>query len=400
MRRIIAFSILNHSAFAGSRVAVALAGLQLHASPFAIGLILSFYSLLPMFLAVPAGRWIDRIGMRVPMLIGTGALAFGIIVPFLAWDIGGLYLASVTIGVGFMAFHLCVQKAAGDLGGDAKRKEYFSQLALGYSVSGFLGPTLSGFAIDLLGHRVVFGLLAIAPALAWIALQRYRFEHLRVEPEHALPERAASARVLDLLDVPDLRRMYLAIVLISACWDVHQFLVPLYGALHGLSASSIGLVLGSFAVATFVIRLAMPLFLHRYSEWRLILIAMWICAIVYAAYPWFPTLPVMLTLSFVLGLGLGVCQPMILTVLHKSAPPGRVGEATGLRMTLVSATQTVLPTVFGAMGGVLGLAPMFLGMTTLVAVGAVLARRGLPADSLVGGAAMVSDPKAESEDKL
>ena len=100
---------------------MSLAALELDASPFAIGLLLSFYGLLPMFLAVPGGRWIDRIGMRVPMLAGTGLLAFGVAVPFVIWDIGALYLASVTIGLGFMAFHLATQKAAGLIGGAAAR---------------------------------------------------------------------------------------------------------------------------------------------------------------------------------------------------------------------------------------------------------------------------------------
>ncbi len=99
----------------------------------------------------------------------------------------------------------------------------------------------------------------------------------------------------------------------------------------------------------------------------------------------FRRLPVMLALSFVLGLGLGVCQPMILSALHRYAPEGRIGEAVGLRMTLVSATQTLLPTIFGAMGNVFGLAPMFVGMSLLVAGGALVVRRSLPVEELARG---------------
>jgi hypothetical protein len=51
---------------------------------------------------------------------------------------------------------------------------------------------------------------------------------------------------MDLLRTPELKRLFVAVVLVSSCWDVHQFLVPLYGAQLGLSASSIGLVLGPF----------------------------------------------------------------------------------------------------------------------------------------------------------
>lgn len=430
MRWIVAYSILNHSAFSGSRIAVALAGLELQASPFAIGLILSFYSLLPMFLSVAGGRWIDRVGLRQPMLWGTVLLIFAIAVPFLAWDIGSLYLSSVTVGLGFMAFHICTQKAAGDLGGETRRKENFSLLAIGYSVSGFVGPTLAGLSIDYLGHQMAFGLLALLPLLTGLLMWRYPLAEIRSAGDQSADPRSAdlqpadlqsadgrlagsqsaqaappSGKVTELFENRELRRLFLAIVLISSCWDVHQFLVPLYGAQQGLSASSIGLVLGTYAGATFLIRLALPWLSRHFSEWRLILAAMWTAFGVYALYPWFPTLPVMLTLSFVLGLGLGVCQPMILSALHRSAPPGRIGEAVGLRMTLVSATQTFLPTSFGALGGAFGLAPMFVGMSLMVAGGAIFARRGLADHELkhgadIGGASAPAPAGIAAEDKL
>ena len=402
MRRIFAYTILNHSAFSGSRVAVALAGLELSASPFAIGLILSFYSLLPMFLSVAGGRWIDRVGMRLPMLSGSALVAFGVSVPFLTWDIGSLYLSSITVGLGFMGFHICTQKAAGDLGGESRRKENFGLLAIAYSISGFLGPTVAGLTIDHLGFRTAFALLAALPLITLLLVWRYPLQIDRPESnlspispinaeaptdaEAPADPQAGSGKLMELIESPPLKRLFIAVVLISASWDVHQFIVPLYGAQHGLSASAIGLVLGTFAVATFVIRLALPLLSRRYSEWRLILAAMWTAFVIYALYPWFPTLPVMLVLSFVLGLGLGVCQPMILSALHRHAPPGRVGEAVGLRMTLVSATQTLLPTVFGALGSAFGLAPMFIGMSCLVVAGAVFIRRNLPIDELIRGA--------------
>src|SRR5690606_16001346 len=151
IRLLVALTVLNHTAFAGSRVAVSLGALELGASHFAIGLLLSFYGLLPMFLSVASGRWIDRVGMRAPLIGGSVLLAFGVAVPFLIWDIGALYLASVTIGLGMMAFYLAAQKASGLIGGEAARTANFSLMALGFSISGFLGPTTAGVAIDLIG---------------------------------------------------------------------------------------------------------------------------------------------------------------------------------------------------------------------------------------------------------
>ncbi|MCL4185666.1 MAG: MFS transporter [Burkholderiaceae bacterium] len=398
MRALVACSICNHTALAGSRVAVSLAAIEIGASPFAIGLLLSFYGLLPMFLSVPCGRWIDRIGMRTPMLAGSGLLVFGIVVPFLAWDIGALYLASVTIGVAFMAFQLAIQKAAGVIGGEPARTANFSLLALGFSVSGFIGPALSGVAIDLAGHRAVFGLLALAPLAAWVALRRYPFAlHL---PHEAVPEPGPDAptRVLDLLGTAELRRLYLSVALLSSAWDVHQFLVPLYGAGAGLSASQIGLVLSAFALATFVVRLALPAISRRVAEWPLILAAMGMATVVYLLYPFFAAPLPMTALSFALGLGLGVSQPMVMVVLHRVSPPERIGEAAGLRLTMVNGTQTFLPVSFGAFGSAFGVASIFWGMAALVGGGAWYAGRDLRAQRRRERGALRRDPSERGDD--
>jgi hypothetical protein len=50
---------------------------------------------------------------------------------------------------------------------------------------------------------------------------------------------------------------------------------------------------------------------------------------------------------------------MILALLHESAPPGRAGEALGLRTTLINGSQTVMPLIFGAVGAALGMGPVF-----------------------------------------
>jgi MFS family permease len=378
IRLLVTLAVLNHTAFAGSRVAVSLGALELGASHFAIGLLLSFYGLLPMFLSVASGRWIDRVGMRVPLLGGTALVAFGVAVPFLIWDIGALYLTSVTVGLGMMAFYLAAQKACGLIGGDAARTANFSLMALGFSISGFLGPTTAGVAIDLIGHRWAFGLLAATALVTFGVLLRSSLTRELPQPVPRAPQPDAPAtRLFDLVATPELKRLYVSVVVLSAAWDVHQFLVPLYGAKLGIPASQIGLVLGAFSIATFLVRMMLPRLARRVGDWPLVLCAMGIAALVYLAYPLFPTLSVMFGLSFLLGLGLGVAQPMIMVVLHRASPPDRLGEAAGLRMTLVNGTQTFLPTAFGAFGATFGLSAIFWGMAVLIAGGGAHVAYGL-----------------------
>jgi MFS family permease len=368
IHELIVLAIVTHVVFGGVRVVLTLNALHLGASTFVVGTVLSLLALLPMLLAIPGGRWVDRIGVRWPMIGGMVVVSMGVAVS-LAWQaLPAFYLTAALVGVGFLPFHLSSQKYVADLGTPADRRHNFSLYTIGFSVSGFLGPTISGFMIDGVGHRLTYGLFAAiaAASVAWLWHRRLALPDRGSD----VPPESQALRTWDLLKSPELRRLYLAVALISSAWDVHQFLVPIYGASIGLSASAIGLILGSFAVATLVVRLMVPLFLMKVSEWRVIGAAMLIGAAVYAIYPRYSTLEALIALSFLLGLGLGMSQPMVLSLLARTAPGNRLGEAAGLRVMLINATQTVLPGTFGAVGGILGVAPLFWAMALLLAGGA------------------------------
>lgn len=367
IRALIGLSILNHVAFTGVRISLTLSALKLEVPTFRVGLLLSLFSFLPMLLSISGGRWIDRIGPRWPMLLGTGVVSLGMMLPGLWLSVPTLEACAVLVGLGFLPFHLAIQKLISQLGEPEERRHNLSLMAIGFSVSAFIGPIVAGFLMDGIGHRFTFAVLSLLPMVAffWIRQVRARLPDHRDLP----PEPQQSLRVLDLLATPELRRLYIVVALISSAWDVHQFLVPLYGARLGLSASGIGLILGGFAIATLVVRMIVPLFLMDVPEWRAILVAMAVAAGVYACYPAFTTLESLIGLSFVLGLGLGVSQPMTLSILARSAPASRLGEATGLRLTLVFGTQTILPSGFGALGGVFGVGVLFWGMAGLLGAG-------------------------------
>jgi len=80
-------------------------------------------------------------------------------------------------------------------------------------------------------------------------------------------------------------------------------------------------------------------------------------------------------LSFCLGLGLGSGQPMVMSLLHAHAPAGRIGEAVGVRMSLIQASSVAVPLLFGALGASVGLAPVFWSVGATLAAGGYLTRR-------------------------
>jgi MprA protease rhombosortase-interaction domain-containing protein len=368
---LIVLTVLTHVAFAGARVGVSLFALALGATPLEVGIIGGLFAALPMLFAVKAGQAVDRIGMRPPMLAGTFLASAGAALAF-AWPaLPALYFVAMLVGSGLMLVHIAVSNAAGVIGATAERARNFSYLAAGFSISGFLGPVLIGFAIDLAGHARAFLLLAAAPALAFAALASGRLP-LPVVP--AAPPRG-ERRVWSLLDDRRLRHVLVVSVLFNAAWDVFFFITPIYGVRLGLSASTIGSLLGAFAAATFLVRLVLPALARRVREWTLVAAALLLTALVFATFPLAPQVPVLMALAFLLGIGLGMSQPMVLSLLYSAAPVGRAGEAVGLRTTLLNVIQMTIPFLSGALGTALGITPIFWTMALLAAGGAAFARR-------------------------
>jgi predicted MFS family arabinose efflux permease len=369
---LIAMMVLAHITFTGSRVALALFAIDLGATPFTVGLVISLLAVIPMFLAVHAGRWTDRVGVFRPALISLALLVGGALIPALRPSLDSLYVASVLLGPGFMLTHVAINNAVGHASTPENRTSAFSYLAIGFSTSTILGPVIAGFTIDIAGHAATFLALAAFSLLALILLGlTQRSNPVRI-PQVAS---ASKVRVIDLVRHAPLRAVFIASGLLSMGWDLFTFMVPIQGARIGLSASTIGLIMGSFGVGTFVVRLAMGRISRAFSEWQVLTGALAITAFVYFLFPLFTAVPVLLGLAFLLGLGLGSALPMIMSLIHRTAPPGRTGEAVGVRSTLINASQTVLPLFFGAIGSAMGTVPVFWALALMLASGGVFASR-------------------------
>ena len=351
---------------------MSLFALSLNASPLTVGVLLSLLAFLPMTFSVPAGRMIDRIGVRKPMLVGAAALFAGIALIVISPRLQTLFIASCLIGSGFILFHIAVNFAAAVIGPPENRAKNFSWLALGFSTSGFLGPMIAGFAIEWIGYRRTFLLLSCFGLATLVVLL---LKHIEV-PHHAVDEASMKKRrFVDLLRSKTMRRVFIISGLLSMVWDLFSFMVPIHGSNIGLSPSTIGLILGAFGGAIFVVRLALPLVIHRVSEWQMLIGAMLATGTALFIFPLVKTVPVLIALGFFLGVGLGGAQPMIMSLLYNKAPPGRGAEAIGVRTLLINISQTAIPLLFGALGAALGMTPVFWTMALLLVGGGYALRK-------------------------
>ena len=351
-----ALTMSLHSVLSGTRVAVMLAGLDLGLSTFEVGILVAVFALLPMMFSVQTGRLIDAIGPWRPMCISAGLVLVGAIIPFVWLDIITLILCAILVGVGQMVYQVA---ALGQLGrgSNDQRVRHFSWLSLSLAFSGTVGPLLAGLSIDHLGHRFAFVLFALPALFSLGGLFRLQ-DQLQSAPRHH-HEQDAKLKVTDLLAIDPLKKVFIANLLISGAWDTHMFIVPIYGVDIGLSATTIGVILSCFGVATLLIRMVLPLMQQRFKPWNLIHASMVTTTLIFVLYPFIGQVWLLMTLSFGLGLALGMTQTSVLTLLQQHAPPGRASEAFGFRMALINGSQVTLPVGFGAIGAVIGVMPLF-----------------------------------------
>jgi len=358
--------ILAHCAYGGTRLNISLAALSAGASPLTVGVMMSLIAALPMMLGVAAGQFIDRTGVRVPMIAGVSILIAAVALPGLVPGVPSLLFSAAGIGAGFMLFQICAQHMVGEMSTDEDRRDNFGWLALGFATSNFIGPTVAGLAIDHFGHDdtfLVFASFALASMLTLIA-RRARLTHKTQSA--AGPPRSAW----DLMRDAKLRRVFIISGLVASAWDLFVFIMPIYGTSIGLKATTIGLILASFAAATFTVRLMLPILSRMLKEWTLITMTCVIALVAYLAFPMAHTVPVLSSIAFLLGLGLGATQPTIMALVYSSAPAGRAGEAVGVRTVVLNASHTVLPLVFGGLGTALGsMLPVFWTMSIALAGG-------------------------------
>jgi MFS family permease len=374
LARLIAGQICIHACMAGMRMATPLLALDQGYSAAAVGVLLALFALTQVFLALPAGRFTDRHGLKRPMawsvgMAFAGAALAGVFPLFPVLCVSALMTGGAT-GVAVIALQRHVGRAAGN---PTQLKQVFGWLSIGPAVSNFIGPFAAGLLIDhagpsagsLGGYQAAFALMAVLPLVTWFWVR-----HTRELAPVAPVDGANRPRVLDLLHVPLMRRLLLVNWLLASCWDVHTFVVPLLGHERGFSASVIGSILGAFAIAAAVIRVFLPMLAAHLREWVVVSTAMAITAVLFAVYPLMPSALTMGLCSVLLGLTLGSVQPMIMSTLHQITPQHRQGEALALRLMSINASSVLMPLLFGTAGAVIGVGGVFWVVGAMVGAGA------------------------------
>jgi predicted MFS family arabinose efflux permease len=319
-------------------------------------------------------------------------MAAGLCVP-LAWSgMNGLFAAAILIGFGHIFFHVSAHNLIGSYGDGDARVRNFATFSLGGSVAAFFGPALTGFSIDGLGFRATFVVLAIVSLVAPVIL----LAHRGMVPRRAAHSRERGGGSLELLGIAGLRRTLVMSGVTLTGIELFTFYFPVYGRSVGLSASMIGIVMASYAIAAFIVRLGMSRATRTMGELGVLTASLLMAGATFLLVPLVSHALLLSVVAFLLGIGLGCAQPLTIILTYNHAPKGRSGEALGMRLTVNKFTQILVPLVFGAMGSAFGLLPVFWANGAFLFAGGVVSlaeRKG----SIKAGAATIAGPQAEEK---
>lgn len=356
----------------GSRLLLALYALALDAEPFTIGLLAATFSALPMLLAVHTGRISDRFGSRWPLAIGITGGGLGILVPWFFPSIPALFVAAALNGLAFSFYNVSLQNAIGLLSTTQTRMKNFATFTLTVSVANLIAPLIVGFCIDGFSHATACLVMA-AVLIPPVALLVFRGAGL---PAGTGKPAAGGSNIFKTLAEPRVLRVMTISGLMLSGFDLFIFYMPIYCHGIGLSASVIGIILAVFSAAGFLVRLALPWLLARFSVVQVLSSAFAVGAACFVVIPLFQNPYMLGLLAFVFGFGMSVGQPITLTLSFSNAQNGRSGEAMGLRQTVNHTARVLGPTLFGGLGSAFGIFAVFWVNALLLITGGLLARRG------------------------
>ena len=353
---IVALAALAYAGPQGTRVAVTLQALHMGMAPAMVGILNALSFALPMLISIPAGRIVDRAGVRGPILLCGAMMVCTLALAWLAPSVWTLGLASAMAGICYVGFTVALNVGVMRIGTPADRVANFSWLTVGISAGFAVGPMTAGFGMDAMGGSGMFLLLAAYP-VALLLLMAWRGQML---PDKVDSAPRSPVKLIEAVSDRQFRPILLMSFTSPSLTDMFNFAVPLMAKAAGLSGSAVGTILGSYASASFAARAILPLVVNRVRHWVVVAnlfllsgIGLVLFAVVTEPWAYIP-------LAMAIGLSHGMGQPLVMAAFVANSPPGRQGEIMGAQQMAQGGISAVSPVLIGAIGTAFGVTPVLL----------------------------------------
>lgn len=346
---------------------------QLGGTEIEIGIVMGISSAVGIVAQPLLGPWVDALGRRPFMLAGIGCVLASTLLAAIAQSVPVLIVVRVLQGLGFSAFFVANFSYVIDLIEPARRG-----MALGiYGISGFastaLAPLLGEWLVRRWGFHALFsGSGIIVLAAAWLAW--HVRETQRTEVRYVRGLRWAR----DVVDEIFRRHMAVAFFFGLGAGTLSTFM-PTFA--EDLGVRTVALFYTGYAVSAIAVRLVGGRMIDTRGRRAVIVPSMFVLAAAgallagagYAAERYaVPVLPVIVVAGLLSGAAHGFLYPALAALVADGAPPARRAAVIGVFSALFLCGQGGGAFVFGGLAHALGYAPMWLALTALVLVGALV----------------------------
>lgn len=352
--------------------------LGLGAGPREVGLVTAAYALLPLFLAIPLGRFSDRRDPAPLLVAGCAVQALACVLLGVAGQTSTLAAATVLLGLGHLAVALGAQHAVARASDAAHHDRNFAALTLLVSIGQLVGPLIGGGLLDARGSasladasgRAMYVAAGVAALSTGVAALTFRGGFA---PAAAAEVAVAKAReILVRRGVP--AGMFASLAAL-ACADVITAYLPVLGEEKGIAPGAIGVLLALRALASIAARFGIVQLVSRFGRLGVLAASAALAAVALAGLA-VARDPVVIGVLIVLaGYGLGFGQPLSMTMIVQRVPPSWAGTALAVRLTGNRFGQVGGPTLAGLVSGGAGVSAVFWVFAGAMAVSALAVQR-------------------------
>ena len=310
------------------------------ASPLMIGMLFASFSISQLVASPVLGHWSDRWGRRPVLIFSLLGTVASFVMMALAHSLAVLFVARVVDGLS--GGNITTARAyIGDVTDESNRAKMFGMLGAAFGLGFIIGPGLGGLFARISYTAPIWAAAAItfvAMALAWLWLP---------ETVHRVHAVAGSPwRMLgELSRRPGLRTLFAVDFCYWTCFAVYQGTFALFGEQRfKFDVTEIGYILAGFGALGVIVQGALvgPV-VRALGERRTLTLGLLFAAFSWGATAMAYSVPLFIVLLVPGALGVGFCNPSLISLLSGAAGRHEQGRVQGAAGALESLGRTIGP---------------------------------------------------------
>jgi MFS family permease len=328
-----------------------------------VGLVAAAYAVLPLFLAIPLGRFADRRNPAPLIVIGCAAQTVACCVLSVAQSTSSITAANALLGLGHLGLALGVQHLIARESSGREHDRRFAAFTVGVSAGQLVGPAVAGAMLSARGSTTLAGAaghgMLVAAGFALLATSAAALSSSRKRVGVAPMPVGEPGRVREIAVIRGVPAGIFASIAVLSSADVLTAYLPVLGQHRGIDPGVIGVLLAIRAGASMVARIGIVRLVRHIGRLRLIAGSTLLAAAAVVLLTTTGNAVLLALLMAAAGYGLGFSQPLTMTMVIQRVPRHWAASALAVRLTGNRLGQVAAPALAGILAGGAGVASVF-----------------------------------------